>query len=153
MLLGSVSLPSLPGLRRPGPPRFGKLIKWFAPQLLALTMTMSPVMVPPPSLIAHSFEFRRPSLPNLELPRFQRDERSFVAKVAEKVGPTVVCVEVRGAKTLSRGSGLIYSKKGEVLTNAHVLQAAVPKSSFRIFGFSDFFSKYFTPLISAQARR
>ncbi|MGH3852068.1 MAG: S1C family serine protease [Pseudonocardiaceae bacterium] len=51
-----------------------------------------------------------------------------VEQVAQKVTPSVVQLRVRGAGMLDEGSGIVLSPDGLILTNNHVVEAAVTGS-------------------------
>ena len=48
-----------------------------------------------------------------------------VAQVAQKVTPSVVQLRIRGQQVAGEGSGILLSSDGLILTNNHVVQAAV----------------------------
>ncbi|MBI1759485.1 MAG: trypsin-like peptidase domain-containing protein [Actinobacteria bacterium] len=57
-------------------------------------------------------------------PNVQRPPGS-VAAVAERVRPAVVSIEVRGRDESGTGSGVVIDGKGYILTNNHVVSAAI----------------------------
>mmetsp|Transcript_12410 Transcript_12410/g.40561 ORF Transcript_12410/g.40561 Transcript_12410/m.40561 type:complete len:484 (-) Transcript_12410:251-1702(-) len=119
---------------------FRSVARWLAPQVLALSLLVStPMLAPLPAsrpllFVEGPHHGQQTSVPLAqvvspaklfegwrELDLFRGKPRtSFVAEVAEKVGPSVVCVEVRSDQSLARGSGVIFSKD-TILTNAHLM--------------------------------
>lgn len=49
---------------------------------------------------------------------------SLVSAIAKKVGPSVVRIDVAGARGSGSGSGVIYTADGDIITNAHVVSGA-----------------------------
>ena len=56
-------------------------------------------------------------------PAAEADARDGVVAIAETVGPAIARVEVSGPQR-STGSGVVFTKDGHVLTNAHVVEGA-----------------------------
>jgi len=52
-------------------------------------------------------------------------DASPVVEVANKVLPSVVSIDVRGATAEVTGSGFVYDDKGHVVTNSHVIEPAI----------------------------
>lgn len=76
-----------------------------------------------PSLI----EQKDNNTPTAELPK------NAITKVAETVGPTVVGISTQaegffGPRDLGSGSGIIFDKRGYIVTNYHVIQGAAKVS-------------------------
>ena len=53
-----------------------------------------------------------------------KERQLKVSAAVEKVRPTVVCIQSRGARGMGSGSGVIVNAEGLVLTAAHVVDAA-----------------------------
>ncbi len=49
---------------------------------------------------------------------------SLVATIAQRVSPSVVRIDVRGANSTGSGSGVVLDAEGHILTNAHVVEGA-----------------------------
>ena len=61
---------------------------------------------------------------------------SAIQKVAEKVLPSVVQINVKGSSDAGSGTGIIISSDGEILTNNHVVEVAGDKGTITV-AFSD----------------
>ena len=57
---------------------------------------------------------------------------SPVIGVANKVLPSVVSIDVRGAKLEVTGSGFVYDDKGHIVTNNHVIEPAATSGEIRV---------------------
>jgi putative serine protease PepD len=60
----------------------------------------------------------RPTLTPVPVPT------SELSQVAQRVLPSVVSVEVRGASRVGTGSGFVFDRRGHILTNNHVVTGA-----------------------------
>ena len=61
---------------------------------------------------------------------------SAIQKVAEKVLPSVVQINVKGSSDAGSGTGIVISSDGEILTNNHVVEVAGDKGTITV-AFSD----------------
>jgi putative serine protease PepD len=57
---------------------------------------------------------------------------SPVVEVADKVLPSVVSIDVRGADTEVTGSGFVYDDEGRIVTNNHVIEPAAESGEIRV---------------------